>query len=671
MQTPDFVKNDPWLQPYEEPIKERIQHYEEKYKFLSDIFGDLYQMANGYEYYGLKDIEDSYRIREWAPNATEIYLIGDFCNWKPKPKYQFVKQNHGNWEVVISKEDLKHGDLFKLHVVWDGGEGDRLPSYINRVVQDEQTKIFSAQVWSPKKEFVWEDADFKPQIDPLLIYEGHVGMSSEEEKVNSFTEFKNNILPKIIKAGYTTIQLMAIQEHPYYGSFGYHVSNFFAVSSRFGTPEELKDLINEAHKNGIAVIMDIVHSHAVKNEIEGIAKMDGTSYQYFHEGGKGDHPAWDSKCFNYGKTEVLQFLLSNCRYWLEEFHFDGFRFDGVTSMLYQHHGLEYSFSSYADYFNGTEDTDALTYLTLANLLIHHINPNAVTVAEDMSGYPGLAKPIKEGGLGFSYRLSMGVPDFWIKMIKEKQDEEWNVGQIYYELSQHRVGEKTISYAESHDQALVGDKTIIFRLVDKEMYDKMDVKSESIIIDRGIALHKMIRLVTISTAYGGYLNFMGNEFGHPEWIDFPREGNNWSYKHARRQWQLMDHDDLKFKFLSSFDKVMIELAKEGYLKNNEPCHSLLVNEGDQVMCFKRGSYYFVFNFSPTNSYTDYGIVTDPGKYRIVLNSDNKKFGGFGHVDESYIHFAQKMPFQQDAYQLKLYIPSRTAMVLKHVPSAKVY
>ncbi|GAF04028.1 alpha-amylase family glycosyl hydrolase [Saccharicrinis fermentans] len=671
METPVFVKNDPWLQPFEESIRARISHYQNKLNYIHDIFGDLYHMAAGFDYYGLHDEGDAYRLREWAPNATKIFLTGDFSQWKCNDRYQFIKKDNGNWEIYISKSVLKHGDLFKLHVFWEGGDGLRLPSYVQRVVQDPQTKIFSAQVWHVENEFQWEDEGFKPQINPLLIYEGHVGMSSEDEKVSSYSEFKSHVLPRIIKAGYTTIQLMAIQEHPYYGSFGYHVSNFFAVSSRFGTPEELKDLINEAHKNGIAVIMDMVHSHAVKNEVEGLGRFDGTVYQYFHDGAKGEHPAWDSKCFNYGKTEVLQFLLSNCRYWMEEFHFDGFRFDGVTSMLYVHHGLEYSFSSYADYYNGTEDMDAITYLTMANQLIHHINPHAITIAEDMSGMPGLADTIEHGGVGFNYRLSMGVPDFWIKMIKEKSDEHWNVGQMFHELSQHRFGEKTIAYAESHDQALVGDKTIFFRLVDKEMYDKMDLASESLIIDRGLALHKMIRLVTLATAYGGYLNFMGNEFGHPEWIDFPREGNGWSHKYARRQWSLMENPNLKFKFLSNFDKAMIDKAKSAYLVNNQPCYGVNINEADQVMCFKRGDFYFVFNFSPTNSYTDYGIFTDAGKYKIILSTDNPDFGGFGNVDESLIYYAQRMPFNNNQFQLKLYIPARTAFVMERIPPIRVH
>ncbi len=671
METPNFVKSDSWLKPFETAIKNRIQHYQAKLSEIDGIFGDIYKMAGGFDYYGLHDVGEAYRLREWAPNATKLFLIGDFSKWLCDSKYEFEKKENGNWEIFISKSDLKHGELFKLHMFWPGGDDLRLPSHINRVVQDDKTKIFSAQIWQPQEEFKWDDKDFIPQINPLLVYEGHVGMSSEEEKVNSFNEFKTEVLPRIIKAGYTTIQLMAIQEHPYYGSFGYHVSNYFAVSSRFGTPEELKDLINEAHKNGIAVIMDIVHSHAVKNREEGLAFFDGTVYQYFHDGPKGEHPAWDSKCFNYGKNEVLQFLLSNCRYWIEEYHFDGFRFDGITSMLYTHHGLEYAFASYADYFTGTLDFDATTYLTLANQLIHHIKPNAISVAEDMSGLPGLACDIDNGGIGFDYRLSMGVPDFWIKLIKDYADENWNVGQMFHELSQHRYEEKTISYAESHDQALVGDKTIFFRLVDKEMYDKMGVSTQSLVVDRGIALHKMIRLATLSTAYGGYLNFMGNEFGHPEWIDFPREGNGWSHKYARRQWALMENKELKFKYLAAFDRAMIKKAKSDYLLDNEPCYGVNINEADQLMCFKRGRFYFIFNWSPTNSYTDYGIFTDAGKYKIVLSTDNVEFGGFGNVDESLTYFAERIPFNSGQYQLKLYIPARTAFVMERLPTKRVH
>jgi 1,4-alpha-glucan branching enzyme len=513
--------------------------------------------------------------------------------------------------------------------------------------------------------------NFVPEVDPLLIYECHIGMATSEEKVGSYDEFRLNVLPRIAKLGYTAIQIMAIQEHPYYGSFGYHVSSFFAPSSRFGTPDELKHLIDDAHKLGIAVIMDIVHSHAVKNEVEGLGRFDGSYDQYFHNDSRREHPAWDSLCFNYARGEVLHFLLSNCKYWLDEFHFDGFRFDGVTSMLYLDHGLGHDYSGYGDYYDGTQDGDAICYLTLANKLIHEFNPNAITIAEEMSGMPGLASPIEFGGMGFDYRLAMGIPDYWIKVLKEKKDEDWNVTDIMWTLTNRRADEKTISYVESHDQALVGDKTIIFRLIDSDMYWHFRVGDENLTVTRGIALHKMIRLITLATMNGGYLNFMGNEFGHPEWIDFPREGNGWSYKYARRQWNLVDRQDLRYRNLNAFDCDMLALVKSVLRFNEAPIIPIWDNRGDHILAFERRRLLFVFNFDAERSFTDYGFLVRQGSYELVLNSDDPKYAGFGLVSADAPYMTQPDPLYEadDKGWLKLYIPARSVLVFKRKPARK--
>ena len=585
---------------------------------------------------------------------------------KENDDYKLDKKSFGQWEIALPADALKHKQRYKLLIYWDGGQGFRIPSYAKRVVQNEETKIFDAQVWQPETHYVWKNkspdqSDFHP-----LIYEAHVGMATEEERLGKFYEFSEKILPRIKKAGYNTVQLMAIQEHPYYGSFGYHVSNFYAASSRFGTPEELKLLIDTAHGMGLKVIMDLIHSHSVKNELEGLGRFDGNPNLYFHPGPRREHVAWD-----YGKNEVLHFLLSNCKFWLDEYRFDGFRFDGVTSMLYYDHGLSRSFTNYGMYFDGNQDDDALNYFVLANKLIHEVNPKNITIAEEMSGMPGLAEPSENGGLGFDYRLAMGIPDYWIKIIKEVSDEAWNVSALYHELTAKRKDEMTIAYAESHDQALVGDKTIIFRLIDKEMYWSMNKSSQNLLIDRGIALHKMIRLVTIGTSGGGYLNFMGNEFGHPEWIDFPRVGNNWSYKYARRQWSLVDNMDLRYHFLADFDRAMIHLISENKILDQPYCYLILDNQGDQVLVFERNHFVFVFNFNPTQSFTDYGIGTGPGKFETVLNTDAPEYGGFGRIDESITHYAMKSGKLSSPHYLKLYLPSRTAIVLHRLPSPSVY
>ncbi|MCQ2348147.1 MAG: alpha amylase C-terminal domain-containing protein [Paludibacteraceae bacterium] len=670
-----IVEHDSFLQPYEGALQARLDYAKRKEYELTGG-QPLKEWADGYLYFGLHLEQDEWVLREWAPNATAIYLKGDTNNWEKREEWRLQPIGNGVWEGRWPKQWLQHGQLFKLLVEWQGGWGERIPSYAQRVVQDDNTKLFSAQVWDlplPTASRRRTDGECYGGA-PLFIYECHIGMAGEQEKVSTYEEFRVNVLPRVADLGYNCIQIMAIQEHPYYGSFGYHVSNFFAASSRFGTPEELKALIDDAHSRGMAVIMDIVHSHAVKNELEGLGNFDGTPYQYFHDGARREHPAWDSLCFNYGKNEVMHFLLSNCKFWLDVYDFDGFRFDGVTSMMYLSHGLGEDFNGYGSYFNGNEDGDAICYLTLANKLIHEVKPWAITIAEDISGMPGLAQPMEDGGIGFDYRLAMGIPDFWIKYIKEVKDEDWKAGHIYYEMTNRRQDEKTISYAESHDQALVGDKTIIFRLIDSDMYWHFEHGHSTYMVDRGIALHKMIRLMTASTINGGYLTFMGNEFGHPEWIDFPRQGNGWSYKYARRQWSLVDHANYYFADLNRFDKAMVTLLK----KHLKPCkdkygkhlpydEKLWDNEGDQVVAFRRGKLIFVFNWNGQKSFSDYGILTKEGKYQILLDTDNPSFAGFGLNDDTVEHFTQPDPLykKQKKGWLKLYLPARSALVLKQI------
>ena len=664
-----IIADDPWLEPFQDAIQGRHLDVMRKLHDLTQ-HGSLVDFANAYNYFGLhKRKGGGFVFREYAPNASSVTLIGDFSKWQEDPRFRCSNIGDGVWELIIPKGRIHNGDFYKMLVTWPGGQGERIPAYATRVVQDPETHIFAAQVENPARPYRFRIRNFKPKRDPLLIYECHIGMATEEERVGTYAEFTDNVLPRIAADGYNAIQIMAIQEHPYYGSFGYHVSSFYAPSSRFGTADDLKRLIDTAHKLGIAVIMDIVHSHAVKNEAEGLAKIDGNPNLYFYPGDRHEHPAWDSLLFDYGKDYVLNFLLSNCKYWLEEFHFDGFRFDGVTSMLYLDHGLGKAFSSYADYYDGNQDTNAITYLSLANILIHQINPDAITIAEERSGMPGLALPVKDGGIGFDYRMAMGIPDYWIKLIKEKKDEQWLPSSIYYELINRRKDEKTVSYCESHDQALVGDKTIIFRLADQEMYWHMMVGDNNYAIERAMALHKMIRLITLGTINGAYLNFMGNEFGHPEWIDFPREGNGWSYKYARRQWSLVERQDLKYRFLNDFDNAMIKAVSTEPNFQNTPVEELWHQDSDQVLVFRRGDLIFAFNWSPNVSYTDYGILAPAGQYQQILDSDAKDFGGNGFLDPDVKHFTNPDPLYdpQGKGWLKLYLPARTAILLRRIPS----
>ena len=659
-----LIQDDPWLTPYQEDVKRRYQRFEDTLNSIHDRYGSLQEFANKHEYLGFNydSKKKGWYYREWAPAAKALFLVGDFNDWN-RDSHSLTKDNNGVWEIFLAdvkgESVLKHESLVKVNVVSDSGSEDKIPAFIKRVVQNEETHAFSGQIWNPEKGFKWKKKKFIPQETPF-IYECHVGMAQEKEAMGTYKEFADSILPRIQKLGYNTIQIMAIMEHPYYGSFGYHVSNFFAVSSKFGTPEDLKALIQKAHDLGIAVVMDIVHSHAVKNTAEGLNNFDGSGAQYFHEGTRGEHDQWDSKIFNYGKEEVQQFLLSNIKFWLEEYKFDGFRFDGVTSMLYFHHG-NISFDHYDKYFRDGVEWDAITYLQLANHLMKQINPKSLSIAEDMSGMPGLCRPIEDGGIGFDYRLAMGIPDYWIKLLKHSRDEDWDINQIYQTLINRRYKENTICYSESHDQALVGDKTIAFWLMDKEMYWHMAIDDHSVVIDRGIALHKAIRALTSTLGGEGYMTFIGNEFGHPEWVDFPREGNSWSFKHCRRQWNLVDHPDLKYQFLNNWDEALVKTLQENHTLESDSLDQLNMDDHNKTMVYQKGDLIFVVNIHPNNSVFDYKFyVPNAGKYSLILNSDDEQFGGFGRVTETEGY----QTIEEDGVNyLSIYNVNRTVLVYK--------
>ncbi len=656
---PQLIIDDPWLEGHEAAIVGRMQRFEQERKAIAARGCSLSSIANAHLLFGIQlDIAANvWVIREWAPQAKAVSLIGEFNDWQ-RDRHPLQLSAGGIWELELPADTLKHKEKIKLHVVGaDGSKRDRIPACIRRVVQDPRSNDFCAQIWQPESDYPWQH-DFDPKtIDSPRIYEGHVGMAGEEPQIHSYRNFAHEVLPRVAKAGYNTLQLMAVQEHPYYGSFGYHVSSFFAPSSRFGTPEDLKYLIDTAHGLGIAVLLDIVHSHAVKNLAEGINNFDGSGHQYFHEGGRGEHPQWDSKCFDYGRPEVRCFLLSNVRYWLEEFRFDGFRFDGITSMLYHSRGVR-AFSSYDDYFGPDADADAILYLQLATTLSRELRPGALLIAEDMSGMPGLCRPVSEGGIGFTHRLAMGIPDYWIKLLKDQRDEDWNIAELWGTLANRRTGEATIAYVESHDQALVGDKTIAFRLMDKEMYDHMAKGDDHCVIERGIALHKMIRLVTLVAGGEGWLNFMGNEFGHPEWLDFPREGNDWSYHYCRRQWSLVDNPELKYHWLADFDRELMKISEDFKLLGAAPAQCLKVDDDNRVLILERANLIFVFNFSADRSIPDYTFgIPGHGEHKLLLNTDAHAFGGHGRVDPKVTY-----PVDAMAHEMKIYTPSRSALVL---------
>lgn len=659
----EIIDIDPWLAPYKNDIHLRMSRYSEVKNRLLSNKGTVSDFANGFLYFGFHKEADGWVFREWLPGADDVHLIGDFNGWD-RESAPLHRLDNGVWEIRFPGADaLRHGQFVKLWVKKNGDSFERIPAYIRRTVPDEKTHMLCGQIWMPDKEFEWTDAErIGKKIAAPLIYEAHIGMAQEKEGIGSYREFADKNLDRIRELGYNTVQLMAIQEHPYYASFGYQVTNFFAASSRYGEPEDLKYLINKAHGMGLNVLLDLVHSHACANTGEGLNMQDGTDNQYFLSGYQGWHPAWGTRLFDYSKDEVLHFLLSNIKFWMQEYHFDGFRFDGVTSMIYKNHGLGVAFCDYSQYFSMNTDIDALVYLQLANELIHSVRKNAMTVSEEVSGMPGMCIPVRKGGIGFDYRLSMGLPDYWIRLLKEYRDEEWDMFKLWYELTTRRPQEKAVAYAESHDQALVGDKTIMFRMADAEMYTGMNKEYHSLTMDRAVDLHKLIRFSTLVLGGDAYLNFMGNEFGHPEWIDFPREGNGWSYQYARRQWSLADNGMLKYEWLNNFDKAMLKFAKKYRVLEKSDTVSLWIDQKKKVFAFSKGGLVYVFNFNTSESFESFFVpvhTTGEGKYTPVFSSDSLDFAGLDRVNMKYQYVTERG--QNGETGFRIYIPCRTAIV----------
>ena len=684
------VEVDEQLNEHEGHLKYRWEKFLERKNAIKEAEGSLLDFAKGYRKFGFnKTTSGEIEYREWAPAACRACLIGDFNGWNPDANHM-ERDDFGVWSLTLPAGAIEHGSRVKIRMKKGDGEWvDRVPAWIKMSYSEPGVMGagYDGIYWDPPAGEKYTRSNPRPERPAASrIYEAHVGMSGLEAKVNSYREFADDILPRIKELRYNTVQLMAVQEHAYYGSFGYHVTSPFAVSSRCGNPEDLKYLVDKAHGMGIRVLLDVIHSHASCNIEDGIAGYDfgqHTADSYFGEGDAGYHWLWDSRLYNYENWEVQRYLLSNLSYWVEEYGFDGFRFDGVTSMLYNHHGLQMEFSGdYDQYFGLDTNVAAVNYLMMANDMLHEAYPGIEVIAEDVSGMPTLCRPVREGGVGFDARLAMAIPDVWVRLLKASRedglrDEDWSMHEIIATLCNRRYSEKCIGYAESHDQSIVGDKTNAFWLMDAEMYEGMSTFEEaSPVIERGVALHKMIRLVTMAIGGEGYLNFMGNEFGHPEWVDFPREGNDWSHDHCRRQWNLADTEYLRYYELNNFDKQMMRLDDMHEFLSHPHQFVSSACEERKLIVAERGPLLFVFNFHPTNTYEDLEVgLGMPGKYRICLDTDAWDFGGQGRVMHDAEHFTDPGgpvtwvgPYEQEPRpcSMKVLSPSRSAQVYFKVP-----
>ncbi|KAK7287576.1 hypothetical protein RIF29_00857 [Crotalaria pallida] len=558
---------------------------------------------------------------------------------------------------------IPHGSKYRVYFNTPNGPLERVPAWATYVQPAVDGTQAYAIHWEPPPEHVYKWKNTSPKVPKSLrIYEAHVGISGSEPKISSFNEFTDKVLPHIMETGYNAIQLIGVVEHKDYFTVGYRVTNFYAVSSRYGTPDDFKRLVDEAHGLGLLVFLEIVHSYAAADENVGLSMFDGSNDCYFHSGKRGQHKFWGTRMFKYGDPDVLHFLLSNLNWWIVEYQVDGFQFHSLSSMIYTHNGFASFTGDLEEYCNQYVDKDALLYLILANEILHALYPNIITIAEDATFYPGLCEPTSQGGLGFDYYVNLSVSEMWSTFLESVPDNEWSMTKIVNTLVSDRAyADKMLMYAENHNQSISGRRSfaeILFGEIDEHSHHY----KESLV--RGSSLHKMIRLITLTIGGRAYLNFMGNEFGHPKRVEFPTSSNNFSYSLANRQWDLLAKEGLN-RDLFSFDKDMMKLDENARVLSRRFPYLHHVNDSSMVISYIRGPLLFIFNFHPTDSYDNYSIgVEEAGEYQVILNTDEIKYGGQGCLKEDQ-YFQKTVSKRVDGLRnsLEVPLPSRTAQVYK--------
>lgn len=586
-----------------------------------------------------------------------------FRNKKPPLAYWFETRKGRKAWMKKYTPCIPHGSKYRVYFNTPDGPLERVPAWATYVLPDADGRQACAVHWDPPSESAYKWKNKHPTAPKsLLIYECHVGISGSEPRLSSFSEFTKKVLPHIKDLGYNAIQLFGIVEHKDYFTAGYRVTNMYAVSSRYGTPEDFKHLVDEAHGIGLLVFLDVVHSYSAADEMVGLSLFDGTNDCYFHTGKRGHHKFWGTRMFKYADVDVLQYLLSNLNWWVEEYRIDGFQFHSLSSMMYTHNGFATFTGELEEYCNQYVDRDALMYLILANDILHALHPNIITIAEDATYYPGLCEATSQGGLGFDYYVNLSASEMWLSFLEKVPDNEWSMSKIVTTLMGNRqYTNKMLLYAENHSQSISGGRSFAEILFGGKE-DRPAESTDSLL--RGCSLHKLIRLITFSIGGCAYLNFMGNEFGHPKGVEFPTASNNNSFELANRRWELLNNDGIHHA-LFLFDKDMMKLEQNERVLSRGLPNVHHVKDDTMVISYTRGPVLFIFNFHPTNSYEKYIVgVEEAGEYQVIMNTDEKNYGGQGMINgDQYVQktIRKRCDGLQNCLQVPL--PSRTAQVYK--------
>ncbi len=614
--------------------------------------GTLYE---AYNYFGSQKAtvlnKEGYYFAVWAPNATAISVIGDFNQWQPNTHPLMVRLDHsGIWEGFIP--GFGEFEKYKYHIHgFMGAQIDKGDPYARHWEKRPNTASVTFST-----NYKWQDDSWMKTRKkhnslqaPWTVYEVHLNSwmrpdKNNEETYNTYAQIEEKLVPYVKEMGFTHVELMPVMEHPFDGSWGYQGAGYFAPSSRFGTPDEFKQLVDAFHREGIGVILDWVPSH-FPYDSHGLFMFDGTHTYEYADMRKGYHPDWNSYIFNYKRAEVRSFLISSARFWIEQYHADGIRVDAVSSLL----KLDYSREEgewEPNEFGGNGNLEAISLVKELNETIYRDFPDVQMIAEESTNWPGVSRPTFADGLGFGMKWMMGWMHDTLDYFKTYPYERRHI-QDKLSFSMAYYYDENFMLPLSHDEVVHGKSPMLYKMPGDEWQKFANLR---------------LMYTYMFTHPGGKLLFMGNEFGATQ---------EWNYK-TELQWDLLQH--APHSKLKDFVKDLLHLVKAepAFYENQfkqEGFEWIELNRRDQcIIAYRRkglkpkDDLLIVFNMLPDPVHDTSIYATGKKEWKEIFNSDAEKYWGNGHVynPDIFINLVNK---KNAEYEIKLHLPPLGAIILK--------
>ncbi len=624
----------------------------------------LFNTGNDYKSYHLlgsrpftdKNQERGYRFAVWAPHARAVHVIGDFNHWDPANSPMSRIGETGIWSCEIV--GALQWDRYKYSIL---GEDGRLYDKIDPYARHAETRPNDASILYDPDDYIWEDGKFAASRTdaltprPINIYELHLGSWRRQADGNfmNYRQIAKDLVEYCLEMGYTHVELMPVSEHPLDDSWGYQVTGYYAVTSRFGTPADFKFMVDLLHQHDIAVILDWVPAHFPRN-LEGLIRFDGSPCYEYPDPRIGEHREWGTYVFNYEKMEVQSFLISNAIFWLDEFHIDGLRVDAVSSMLYRNYGRV---DFLPNIHGGTDNIEAVQFLRRLNEIVRENYPHVMMIAEESTAWAKVSHPVEHGGLGFTHKWNMGwMHDTLDYFSTDYYARVWHQDQLCFSMM-YAFSENFI-LSISHDEVVHGKKSIL---------DKMPGDPW-----RKFASLRTLFLYMIAHP-GAKLTFMGAEYGqYVEWRFY-----------EELQWFMLHYE--AHKLLKDFVRVLNHFYLETqalWIKDRswEGFEWLDISDRDNsVFLFQRkgetinDKVIVALNMVPVPLESYRIPVDDPGIYEVVINTDDMRFGGSGYplsagTGNSFV--AEEGPYKNRRYYIHVNLPPLGGLYLERIPGSEV-